>query len=139
MITTIRYSERIKKMIAPSYNEAVWNRIKQYDPQLELKWNQKINRWELWRKSKNFATTGKMMLITKLRNTDGSFRGVDNRLLSYLINNDTWKTYDADKIEREMRDYEQKQNEKVDSELYNRLVDVGKNRFVRKAFQKQYC
>ena len=80
-----------------------------------------------------------MMLITKLRNTDGSFRGVDNRLLSYLINNDTWKTYDADKIEREMRDYEQKQNEKVDSELYNRLVDVGKNRFVRKAFQKQYC
>ncbi len=113
--------------------------IKQYDPQLELKWNQKFNRWELWRKTKNFVTTGKMMLITRLRNTDGSFRGVDNRLLSYLINNDTWRTYDADKIEREMRDFEQKQQNKVDADLYDRLVDVGKSRFVRKAFQDQYC
>lgn len=112
------------------------DQIKSYDRALNFKWNCKLNRWELWRKTNN-AMNGNVMVL-RVENPDGSFRPVDNRILKYLINNDTWKHKNATQQARDMAYYEQRQREKEDRNYEQRLIDIGLDPCVRRAYERQY-
>lgn len=89
-------------------NKAIWEDIKRYDSALELVWNNEVNRWEVWRNSQS----GRKMFITRMENSDGSYRPIDRRLLSYLVNNDGWKKSKVDDLAREMNDYDEQERNK---------------------------
>lgn len=117
-------------MIAPSYNQDVIRDIQRYDRQLCLKWNRLYNRWELWRNNN---------MIVRIENSNGSFRPIDRRLLSYIVNTDVWKMgKDATTIHKDMLYYERMQKEKRENNFNETLVEIGKQPYVRRAFQEQY-
>lgn len=98
--------------MCPSYNEGVWDKIKRYDPALELRWNQRLGRWELWRKGRT-----QYCMVLRVENPDGSYRPIDERLLKYLVYNDGWKYKNSREIDREMRDYENDRIKKRDERI----------------------
>ena len=112
------------------------DQIKSYDRALDFIWNTKRNRWELWRWSDK--AKGHKIMVLRVENPDGSFRPVDNRLLKYLVNNDTWKHKNADQQARDMAYYDQRQREKEERNYEERLTDIGLNPFVRRAFQEKF-
>lgn len=116
-------------MIAPSYDKIAWAAVKRYDSALELQWNNRVNRWELWRQGPN-----REVLIVRLENADGSFRKLDNRLLSYLISCDGWTKHngDATAIHKELLEHERKEQAKKDRTLYDRLDEVSKSQYARR-------
>ncbi|MDI6788797.1 MAG: hypothetical protein QME51_10540 [Planctomycetota bacterium] len=96
--------------MCPSYPRNVWNKIKEYDRELELRWNMRRCRWELWRQGRN-----QYCMVLRVENPNGSYRPVDERLLWYLVNNDGWRYKNSREIEREMRDDEEQATRKKDA------------------------
>jgi hypothetical protein len=123
-------------MGSPSISVSIVNQIKSYDRALDFQWNNRLNRWELWRWSdKN--KRGKVMVL-RVENPDGSYRPVDMRLLKYLVNSDTWKHKNATQQARDMNYYEQRQREKEENNYEQRLIDIGLDPYVRRAFQEKF-
>ncbi len=111
------------------------DQIKNYDRALNFRWNFKRDRWELWRFSPKVK--GGNIMVLRVENPDGSYRAVDNRLLKYLVNNDTWRHKNADHQARDMAYYEQRQREKEERNYEERLIDIGLDPRVRRAFQEK--
>ncbi|MDI6787643.1 MAG: hypothetical protein QME51_04665 [Planctomycetota bacterium] len=116
-------------MIKPSYDENVWEKITDYDRALDLVWNCRLGRWEVWRNGRN-----RRVFVVRWENKDGSYRPLDKRLLYYLVNNDGWKYKDASAIASEMDEFDRKRTEKTDRELTNRFTEVAK--YTRKKFAR---
>lgn len=119
-----------------SVNTGAIAQIKRYDRALFIKMNYRLNRWELWRKTDK-RRNGEAFVL-RVENPDGSFRPVDMRLLKYLVNNDTWKHKNALQQARDMNYYEQRQREKEDRNYTERLIDIGLDPYVRRAFQEKF-
>ena len=122
--------------LAPALNKTEWERIKQFDPALDIEWDNKIDRWKLYRFSKKGKTfekrdkKGRVYILT-LQNKDGSYRPLDGRLYHYLRKIDTWQYKNADAMEREWRQWEEEQERKEDERLTDDLIERGK--YMRKA------
>jgi len=121
--------------LAPALNKAAWDKVKQYDPALELDWDCRINRWKLYRRSAkkkawDKRVNGRTFIVT-VQNKDGSFRPVDNRLLYHLMDCDTWRFKDAAEMDRNLFERERIKEQRDDEQLTKDLEERGK--YLRKA------
>ena len=116
---------------SPGYHKGAWEAIKRYDAALQLIWNAELNRWEVWRRGPRHR-----VMVLRLTNADGSYRPVDSRLLWYLVNNDGYKYKNSSELEREFRDYEQKQDKAVEDKFHDNIHEMVKerSRYMRRSF-----
>lgn len=108
---------------APSYDKTVERDLKRYDSALEIRWNGRIDCWELWRKGKtNYS------LVVQVKNDDSSYRPVDRRLFSFIINNDCWKFKSPREAYFRMLDWDKRDREYKDAQLYNQFNDITREK-----------
>lgn len=76
---------------APSFEKRFLKKAKEYDPNLDIVWNKEYKRWALQRWAE-----GQWHHCFFLNNEDGSYRPVDERLLTEIYECDLWKHFGND-------------------------------------------
>ena len=105
----------------PYYEKALWKRIEGYDCCLRLQWNPQIDRWEIWRQSR-----GRLHLVLRLQYPDGTYRGLDDRVLELLQSSDLWRHKNPTIVSNMLDEGVRKRWEKEDRDLEERLTYEGK-------------